>query len=899
MALNLEELNKLNDFANSQWGFNSDQFKNTINTKYWEGAYDKIRGQLQQQQTNIQKPTQNVQTPAPVQNVPQNITPQTAQTTPQAITTPAQQNITPEVKKEPVSTQTVKTQTQTPSIDWKNISIADWKKQTWWWLTNLDQLVENKYGVMAEQVNWWLEAVINWEKFRWDIDNAWNPIRKSLWSTTPQMDEEWIFWMLKTWQQVDKNLPWYKNAQDRINNYNYLTKLTDQQLQQVVKAGYLLPGTTEYNDLQQDPIQAERLKKIQQLNTINRVEVDPTEALESKSDKILSDTVNVNWQNITIWQALEDDYISWEELDKFINSPWIKAKETERLKRADEVAKKKAEYEAIEADVEKELEWSWATTSAKNALIAIRQKALLWPLNLAIDLYNNLNWEITKEKEQAMWLFKTNLELYQNKQTAEAKQKAILEERAYNTQQTAEERKYNAEQQRIERQTTFDNQKELLALQQEYKNQDTPTQLINVWNKQVLINTQTWEAIASYDITKETNTQDWAKLDDWTLYNQRTGQFKTTPTTSTQTTWWWASIVTTNPQSIVDYSTSLRWRTNLQCWELVNDYVKQITWSKWAMWDTYVSKIQAINKIWKSNWPTEWWVFAFQTKDQVWHTWIVQKVNPDWSITVLEANREWSKAWTPPTIRNYSKASVDKMHFSQNVIPKASQDTSKSTDSNIIAYNSATPSTLWKIANTPEWKKVVAERNKIFSDPNAKIEDILRYSQGWARINATAEQQLTKYQQALESVWDLQKNINNINTWPILWIIRSNNPYDVKAKEIQAQLSALIPNLARWVYWEVWVLTDNDIANYAKTVPNLKSTKDVNNLILSMTLKWIANWYKSKLQSLASAKYDVAWYEWIYKNIDNKVNSLLKPTTTTPANVNKQDVNSVIKAYFD
>jgi hypothetical protein len=129
----------------------------------------------------------------------------------------------------------------------------------------------------------------------------------------------------------------------------------------------------------------------------------------------------------------------------------------------------------------------------------------------------------------------------------------------------------------------------------------------------------------------------------------------------------------------------------------------------------------------------------------------------------------------------------------------------------------------------------------------------------------------------------LQNSINNIDTWPILWILKSNNPYDTKAQQIKAQLSALIPTLARWVYGEVWVLTDADVAQYAKTVPNLKSTKDVNNAILAMTLKWIANGYKSKLQSLASAKYDVSWYEWLYKNIENQVNSLLPQENTTEA----------------
>lgn len=67
------------------------------------------------------------------------------------------------------------------------------------------------------------------------------------------------------------------------------------------------------------------------------------------------------------------------------------------------------------------------------------------------------------------------------------------------------------------------------------------------------------------------------------------------------------------------------------------------------------------------------------------------------------------------------------------------------------------------------------------------------------------------------------------------------NPYNTDAQTLNAQISALIPNLARGVYGEVGVLTDADVAQYTKTVPNLKSTEAVNKAILAMTLHTIAN----------------------------------------------------------
>ncbi len=200
------------------------------------------------------------------------------------------------------------------------------------------------------------------------------------------------------------------------------------------------------------------------------------------------------------------------------------------------------------------------------------------------------------------------------------------------------------------------------------------------------------------------------------------------------------------------------------------------------------------------------------------------------------------------------------------------------TQSDVIAYNVATPTEKAKILKTAAWKQITEQRNKVFTDPNSEIWDILSYSQWGKTINQTSEWQLYKFNQALNQVTDLEKEISKAQTWPILGILRSNNPYDTKAQEIKAQLSALLPNLARGVYWEVGVLTDNDIANYSKTVPNLKSTEEVNKAILAMTLKGIANGYKSKLQSLAAAWYDVSGYEGIYTWIVNTVNWIVPQT---------------------
>lgn len=140
----------------------------------------------------------------------------------------------------------------------------------------------------------------------------------------------------------------------------------------------------------------------------------------------------------------------------------------------------------------------------------------------------------------------------------------------------------------------------------------------------------------------------------------------------------WSQIVQQNPQSIVDYSTLKRWTEQLQCGQLVNDYVEQITGhtsgSPTWMWNLFSDKVNAINKIGSSSSPVVWWVFAMPTSTKYGHTGIVQSVDWD-TFTVLEANASGNVNWEAPKLSTYK---VNKnMKFSIEPKPKLSKDDSK------------------------------------------------------------------------------------------------------------------------------------------------------------------------------------------------------------------------------
>lgn len=204
----------------------------------------------------------------------------------------------------------------------------------------------------------------------------------------------------------------------------------------------------------------------------------------------------------------------------------------------------------------------------------------------------------------------------------------------------------------------------------------------------------------------------------------------------------------------------------------------------------------------------------------------------------------------------------------------------------ITAVNSLTDAETFKQKDNPLVRAIITEKNRIMSDPNSSIDDILYWS-SWNKwdVLGSSEQQLAKYEESLWKIWEIQKSIGKSSTGPVWWRLRNINPYDTNAQTVKAQLNALLPWLARWVYGEVWVLTDNDIERYSRTVPNLKSTAEVNEAILAMTIRSIANGYKAKLGSLASAWKDVSWYSGKYKSLIQQAeeieNRLEKWTSTS------------------
>jgi hypothetical protein len=179
------------------------------------------------------------------------------------------------------------------------------------------------------------------------------------------------------------------------------------------------------------------------------------------------------------------------------------------------------------------------------------------------------------------------------------------------------------------------------------------------------------------------------------------------------------------------------------------------------------------------------------------------------------------------------------------------------------------------------------EKLKQQAKANGDITGMMRASAGGQNMSDTSVSSLEKAVNVVGQLEELQKSVDKEATGPIWGTVRSNNPYDTKAQTIKAQLTAIVPNLARGIYGEVGVLTDNDVALYAKTLPNLQSTQEVSRMVLSATIRSVQRSIENKMAIEAGSGRDVSGLVDMYLKVKAKADAI---EAEVMAGVNKEQV---------
>jgi len=808
---------------------------------------------------------------------------------------------------EPVKTETTTWTTtwiETPTVDLTKIqTVDDWKKQTGGWMNNLESWVEKAYWTTATQENGKLTAEVNGKKYEWTIDEAWNPNKKEITLSPQQL------------------------LQDKIRKikFNKYSSLPDQQLQTSLANWSLVPWTQSYNDLMLDPNQKARIQKLEKLNLIAWKNPTQEQILDNASNDIANNTnITVWWQEMTLAQAMKDWTINQDEFNQMTNNSQIttKAEEVEDL--ANDLARQRADYEAIKKATEEELRGSWASMTAINQLIADRQESLLWPLNLAITDYNNALWTLTELKKSSADLFALNYDSYKTQEQRtydeQLAQKQLQQKFDYeywdlnstdpNVQRVAAERIAQAVQTQYAwlmfRRSVPEMSQDILNELASWKTMwEISTEITNAIQNSPTYNE--W-AMNKWLITKpEVATQDWSKLDDKTLYNEKTGEVKTI-----WDGWWPASTTTTDWLTVTAWTTKNRpdrnnnpWNVKIwDVWYWVDDQNHTIFWNPTDWYNAMVKDITAKLTWWSSR-------SSKLTGKKLWPNstladlWSVYAEDPKWSDSVSRLSW-YSKTTLLKNIDvNKLAPAIAKQEWFTWTIKNTPAWTTTLTDADISRFNNTTfkPDNLKTDSDKQKYQAYQDKINTVYNNPNSNFYDVISLSQWSGKWSVSEREKVWKYSQVLGGLDTLTGLVSSKNTWPIAWRLMQLNPYSTDVAEFKAVIAWLVPTVARWIFNEVWVLTDTDIQNYLKTLPTLEKTQDQNKLVVWALLKTLRNWMKWQLDTMARSKVDVSNFVWSIKKMDATISNLEKAIwtatkTKTPVKTQKNMSTESLKKNY-
>jgi len=152
-----------------------------------------------------------------------------------------------------------------------------------------------------------------------------------------------------------------------------------------------------------------------------------------------------------------------------------------------------------------------------------------------------------------------------------------------------------------------------------------------------------------------------------------------------------------------------------------------------------------------------------------------------------------------------------------------------------------------------------------------------RFSKGKVVVNQLDEltRALTSNQD-VDDIEDLEDDEGNkiFDFSPITGWVRSKNPWDANAQEINAIIQGAIPNLARGVFGEVGVLTDHDVELYRKTLPTLNQTDEVKKLVAGLTMRVVRNSLEESLLTYADNGRNVSGNIRYLDDLDRKIASI-------------------------
>lgn len=188
-------------------------------------------------------------------------------------------------------------------------------------------------------------------------------------------------------------------------------------------------------------------------------------------------------------------------------------------------------------------------------------------------------------------------------------------------------------------------------------------------------------------------------------------------------------------------------------------------------------------------------------------------------------------------------------------------------------------------------ERYIIFRNDYFDTikQGGKNEDIIEASYVWhEKPGADQQKSLGQFKFTSDRIAELKEKLEGQTTGPIAGVWRKYKAgfgLDDKAREIEAQITKIIPGLARGVFGEVGVLTDQDVKMYSKTIGNLTTPEEVNDALTKAAMDMVAKGFEDKLVTMAKSRMNVSGYLSQLKDVRSKLRTVLGEEEAPAASV--------------
>lgn len=131
------------------------------------------------------------------------------------------------------------------------------------------------------------------------------------------------------------------------------------------------------------------------------------------------------------------------------------------------------------------------------------------------------------------------------------------------------------------------------------------------------------------------------------------------------------------------------------------------------------------------------------------------------------------------------------------------------------------------------------------------------------KLTAAERDKLVQIRNITDQMQQFEQFLDDFASGEISGVFRNalaNNKFDDAAEEFNARVNAVLPGIARGVYGEVGVLTDTDLERYKDTLPQIRSSQELKEVLLKMTQDNLSSNVNSIIDTAARSNINVAGY---------------------------------------